>query len=180
ASAPARAAAVFLVVEAAVVAEGGEMKSKNKVFSEAASPPDKRFEALHALYDNKQQWVRHYETLLGHINPVSTTVSIAIAAYIAENFESRILSYFGLAIPSILIAFTLWFNWWCDREIRRQFEQIVFAEIGMGFFDIQVNGSPVLPSSYRNSPNTTRPIIKAGYALQIAAVMIVLATFAIV
>ena len=126
-----------------------------------------RFQSLHALYENKQQWVRHYETMLGQINPISTTLSLGIAAFLAENHIGNNIENIFLLVPAVLILFTTWFNWWCDKEIRRQFDQIVIAEKGMGFYNYQVEGKAVLPKEYENSPHKTRPIILAGYVLQL-------------
>lgn len=130
-----------------------------------------KMEALHALYDNKQQWVRHYETMLGQINPISTTISLGIIAFFAENPFNSNFEYAFLCVPFILILFTVWFNWWCDREIRRQFDQIVIAEIGMGFYDYCVEDKPVLPNDYKESPHKTRPIILSGYVLQFVSAL---------
>lgn len=130
---------------------------------------DKGFEALHALYDNKQQWVRHYESLLAQITPISTTASLGLAAYVSENAISSNSTFVILTVPFVLICFTIWFNKWCDDEIRRQFKQIVAAEKGMGFYDFVVDGQEVLPLRYLDSPIRTRPIVYAGYALQLVA-----------
>ena len=151
---------------------GDYMMSNDK---EDQSVPDHRFEALHALYENKQQWVRHYETMLGQINPISTTLSLGIAAFLAENAVDTKFDYAFLIVPAVLIIFTLWFNWWCDQEIRRQFDQIVIAESGMGFYEFRVDGAAVLPSEYKNSPKKTRPIILSGYVLQAVSTIALLA-----
>ena len=136
---------------------------------------DQRFEALHALYENKQQWVRHYETMLGQINPISTTISLGMAAFLVENNMSNRFELAFIIIPLVLICFTIWFNWWCDKEIRRQFDQIVIAEKGMGFYDYKVDGKAVLPKSYENSPQKTRPIILSGYVLQAVSLLALIA-----
>ncbi|MEM8935759.1 MAG: hypothetical protein AAGC77_05070 [Pseudomonadota bacterium] len=137
--------------------------------TEKSDALDKGFEALHALYDNKQQWVRHYETLLAQVTPISTTASLALAAFVAENNVSSNSAYVILSVPFVLICFTIWFNKWCDEEIRRQFQQIVAAEKGMGFYEFVIDGQELLPQRYLNSPVRTRPIIYAGYALQAVA-----------
>ncbi len=139
------------------------------VNTQIAEAPDKGFAALHALYQNKQQWIRHYETLLAQITPISTTASIGIAAFISEADLSDNGAKILLMVPLMLVGFTIWFNAWCDGEIRRQFEQVVAAEKGMGFYDFIVDGQPVLPKRYFKSAVRTRPIILAGYALQVVA-----------
>ena len=63
----------------------------------------------------------------------------------------------------------------CDKEIRRQFDQIVIAEKGMGFYDYKVDGKAVLPKSYENSPQKTRPIILSGYVLQAVSLLALIA-----
>ena len=141
---------------------------------DVSQDPDKAFKALHALYDNKQQWVRHYERLLAQVTPLSTTASLGIAAFVAENNVSSTSSYVILAVPFVLICFTLWFNKWCDDEIRRQFQQIVAAEKGMGFYEFVIDGQSLLPKRYLDSPAKTRPIIYAGYILQMVAVGVLL------
>ncbi|GEM_PF-2373285 len=132
-----------------------------------------RFEALHALYDNKQQWVRHYETLLAQLTPLSTTASLALCAYLAENRSQIDMARLYLLLPLALTGFALWFTWWCDAEVKRQFRQIVTAETGMGFYDIEVEGEPVLPAMYKDSPVTTRPIVWAGYASQAISLLVI-------
>ncbi len=130
------------------------------------------FEALHALYSNKQQWVRHYETLLSQLIPISTAASLGILAYIAENRLEIELAKAFMLVPVLIISFTVWFTGWCDTEIKRQFDQIVSAEVGMGFYKITVNRGSVhhvLPKEYMDSPVTTRPIVKAGYVSQIVS-----------
>lgn len=139
-----------------------------------------RFEALHALYDNKQQWVRHYETLLAQLTPLSTTASLAISAYIADNAAGLTYAKWTLAIPLLLSLFALWFTWWCDAEIKRQFSQIVSAEIGMCFYEIEVEGNPVLPPEYKHSPIKTRPIVIAGYLSQAVSLAAIAAVVAVV
>ncbi len=139
-----------------------------------------RFEALHALYDNKQQWVRHYETLLAQLTPLSTTASLAISAYIADNATVLTYAKWTLAIPLLLSLFALWFTWWCDAEIKRQFSQIVSAEIGMCFYEIEVEGNPVLPAEYKHSPIKTRPIVIAGYLSQADSLAAIAAVVAVV
>jgi hypothetical protein len=134
--------------------------------SKVPSKEHERFEALQALYDNKQQWVRHYETLLAQLTPISTTASLAISAYIAENSDNIVYAKWTLTIPLVISLFALWFNWWCDAEIKRQFDQIVSAEIGMGFYEILVEDKHVLPPEYKDSPIRTRPIVWAGYVSQ--------------
>ena len=135
---------------------------------------EREFEALHALYDNKQQWVRHYETMLCQVTPISTTATLGIAAYMAQIGASGSISLVLLAVPLVLIGFTLWFNRWCDLEIRRQFNQIVLAEKGMGFYNYRIDGEDVLPARYLKSPVRTRPIIYAGYIMQLAGLGVVL------
>ena len=139
-----------------------------------------RFQALHALYDNKQQWVRHYETLLAHLTPLSTTASLVISAYIADNADTLAYAKWSLLVPLVLSLFALWFTWWCSAEIKRQFKQIVTAEIGMCFYDIEVDGEPVLPSVYKESPIKTRPIVVAGYLSQAVSLTAVLAVMLLV
>ena len=136
--------------------------------------PQREFEALHALYHNKQEWVRHYETMLSQVTPISTTATLGIAAYMAEAGTHGPISLVLLAVPLLLIGFTLWFNRWCDREIRRQFDQIVLAEKGMGFYNYKVEGNDVLPQRYLKSPVKTRPIIYAGYIMQLVGLCVVL------
>jgi len=130
-----------------------------------------RFEALRALYDNKQQWVRHYEALLAQIIPLSTTASLSICAYLIQNPHSVRYPLGLIALPVTLTVFAAWFIWWCDAEIKRQFDQIVIAEIGMCFYEIRVEGREVLPSFYRNSPNKMRPMVIAGYVAQATSVV---------
>lgn len=139
-----------------------------------------RFEALHALYDNKQQWVRHYETLLAQLTPLSTTASLVFSAYIADNATQLTYAKWTLIVPLVLSLFALWFTWWCDAEIKRQFSQIVTAEIGMGFYEIEVEGKSVLPAMYKDSPVTTRPIVIAGYLSQAVSLGAIAAVIAIV
>ena len=76
-------------------------------------------------------------------------------------------------LPLGLTVFALWFTWWCDAEVKRQFGQIVTAEIGMGFYDIDVEGEPVLPAMYKNSPVVTRPIVWAGYVAQTVSLLVI-------
>jgi hypothetical protein len=140
----------------------------------ASQPAHDRFEALHALYDNKQQWVRHYEILLAQLIPIGTTASIVFSAYLAEKYKDITLAKQLLLIPAAIILFTSWFLAWCDAEIKAQFEQIVSAEIGMGFYDIVVRDREVLPDDYQNSPRRMRPIIIAGWASQIVSVAVLL------
>lgn len=132
------------------------------------------FNALQALYNNKQQWVRHYESLLAQITPLSTTVSLGIIAYVARSGSISASAKLALIIPGTLILFTLWFNWWCDQEIKRQFAQIVLAEKGLGFYNRWVDGERVLPKFYEDSPIKTRPIIFAGYVLQLVSITVLL------
>lgn len=145
-----------------------------------ASVPTIKFEALHALYDNKQQWVRHYETLLAQLTPLSSTGALAICAYLLENFERLDHAAWFVAIPAGMTLFSLWFTWWCDSEIKRQFDQIVTAESGMGFYEIVVEGKPVLPAEYKASPARTRPIVWAGYAAQAVGAAAALVTLLVV
>lgn len=130
-----------------------------------------KFEALQTLYNNKQHWVRHYETLLVHLTPLSTTASLVVSAYIAENSGDIAYAKWTLAIPLVLSLFALWFNWWCDAEIKRQFDQIVSAEVGMGFYEVLVEGKHVLPRKYKDSPAVTRPIVWAGYISQTVSLL---------
>ena len=139
-----------------------------------------RFEALHALYDNKQQWVRHYETLLAQLTPLSTTASLAISAYIADKADTLAYAKWTLLVPLVLSLFALWFTWWCSAEIKRQFKQIITAEIGMGFYDIEVDGEPVLPAIYKNSSISTRPIVIAGYMSQAVSLIAIVAVLLLV
>ncbi|MDO9452535.1 MAG: hypothetical protein Q7J29_06705 [Stagnimonas sp.] len=132
---------------------------------------DKNFEAMKALYDNKQQWVRHYEMLLGQINPISTTASLTLATFITEKGGPNNPQLFFVLVPIILIGFTFWFNWWCDKEIRSLFQQLILVEKGLGFFDLRVDGQEVLPSAYITSAIKTRPIIMSGYVLQGASLL---------
>lgn len=152
------------------MSEGAPLAGPRELASE-------RFEALHALYDNKQQWVRHYETLLAQLTPLSATASLAISAYIADNVADLTYAKWSLVVPLVLTLFALWFSWWCDQEIKRQFSQIVAAEIGMCFYEIEVEGQPVLPQMYKNSPIKTRPIVIASYlaqAISLAAIAAVI------
>ena len=144
------------------------------------TPPTTRFEALHALYDNKQQWVRHYETLLAQLTPLSTTASLAICAYLLENADRLEYAPWFAALPAVITLFALWFNGWCDAEIKRQFDQIVLAEVGMCFYDIVVDGKPVLPEEYRLSPVRTRPIIWAGYVSQAISAVATVVTLIVI
>lgn len=139
-----------------------------------------RFEALHALYENKQQWVRHYETLLAQLTPLSATTSLAFSAYIADKSGQLTYAKWTLIIPLALSLFALWFTWWCDSEIKRQFRQIVSAETGMGFYQIIVDDKPVLPIEYKDSPVKTRPIIFASYFSQAISLTAVAAVVKII
>lgn len=138
------------------------------------------FEALHALYDNKQQWVRHYETLLAQLTPLSTTASLAFSAYVAGNHDKLVYAKWVLMVPLVLTVFALWFTWWCDAEIKRQFSQIISAEIGMGFYEIAVDGKQVLPQMYKSSSVTTRPIVIAGYLSQAVSLVAIAAVTTLV
>ena len=101
------------------------------------------------------------------------TETAAICAYLAENRATIDHAQFYLALPLGLTVFALWFTWWCDAEVKRQFGQIVTAEIGMGFYDIDVEGEPVLPAMYKNSPVVTRPIVWAGYVAQTVSLLVI-------
>lgn len=135
----------------------------------ALEMPEHEFQALLGLYNNKQQWVRHYETLLTQITPLSTTASLGIAAYVAQVNVQNHYALIGLIVPLTLIAFTIWYTRWCDMEIRRQFDQIISAEKGMGFYEYWVDGKQVLPNPYQESADRPRPIVYAGYILQIVS-----------
>lgn len=134
-------------------------------------------ENLKLLYDNKQQWVRHYETLLAQITPLSTTFGLALVAYIAEGKASGSLGRILMLVPLVISIFNVWFNWWCDSEIKRQFHQIIIAERGMGFYEITVDGEKVLPDIYKNSSATTRPIVIAGFCLQAVTFILIAIVF---
>lgn len=139
-----------------------------------------RFEALHALYQNKQDWIRHYETLLAQLTPLSATTSLAFSAYIADKSSQLLYAKWTLIIPLVISMFSLWFTWWCDSEIRRQFRQIVTSEIGMGFYDIKVENEYVLPGEYKESPVTTRPIVVAGYLAQLISLIAFIAVLSVI
>jgi hypothetical protein len=142
--------------------------------SVGGKPDRERFEALQALYVNKQQWMRHYEALVAQITPVSTTASIGICAYLADSQASIRFPHLTLLIPAVIVGFSLWFTWWSDSEIRRGFSQIVSVEIGMGFYDIEVEGEFVLPDRYRTASRRMRPIIAAGYVAQAVSGLVLL------
>lgn len=148
------------------------IKTGGKTFSTSQLEHPSAMDALRVLYDNKQQWVRHYETSLARIPPLSTTGALSIAAYVLNSDPGTGLGASILSIAVIMTAFTLWFVWWCDQEIARQFDQIVSAETGMNFFDYWIDGNPVLPGIYEESGVRKRPIVVAGYALQVLSLIV--------
>ena len=137
-----------------------------------------RYEALYALYLNKQQWMRHYEALVAQITPVSATASIGLCAYIAENHATIRYPELILMIPAVTIGFASWFTWWSDCEIRNGFSQIASTETGMGFYDLEVDGEFVLPIRYKQGARHMRPIVAAGYLAQVVSGLVLLAVVA--
>ena len=118
------------------------------------------------------------------ITPLSTTASIAIAAFGSEKTSgpdtlTDLSELLFVAGPILIIAFNTWFLLWCHREISEQFRQIVLAETGMGFYSYKVGGRAVLPERYRESPVRMRPTVRVGLMLQGAGVLIVLVIVAL-
>jgi len=131
--------------------------------ADSGEATNNKFHAYQLLYDNKQQWIRHYETLLAQITPLSTTGALGIIAYVADKDMDRLF----LAAPAMIIGFNIWFICWCNRELRSSFMQLVQTEEVLGLYKLNESGKkPVLPEAYQKSGETIRPIIWAGFTLQ--------------
>jgi hypothetical protein len=141
---------------------------------------DRYVEILLKLYENKQAWVRHYETMLAGVNTLGITVVIGVLAFVAESGGANGWWYF--AIPLLLAVIGLYMNMWCSREIRNLFRQIVFIEEGFQLYDVKGADTFLLDPAYRNSPMSERTIIifgLAAYAITIIASVVLGAFFAL-
>lgn len=128
-----------------------------------------QFSSLQLLFENKQNWVRHYETLLAQFNPLSTTVSLAVLAFIAQSGRENNTVF--VALPICLSAFSIWFNVWCHIEIKNLFQQIVRIETALGFYDLSFSGQPLMDPKYKLSGAIMRPTIVSGIWIQVAALV---------
>ncbi len=141
---------------------------------------DRYVEILLKLYENKQAWVRHYETMLAGVNTLGITVVIGVLAFVADDGSDAGWWYFG--IPVVLGMIGLYLNAWCSREIRNLFRQIVFIEEGFHLYDVKGENTFLLDPAYRNSPNSERTIIVFGlaaYAITIVASLVLGVYFAV-
>ena len=123
---------------------------------------DHYIDILLKLYENKQAWVRHYETMLAGVNTLGITVVVGVLAFVAESGASD--GWFYFAIPLLLAGIGLYMNLWCSSEIRNLFRQIVFIEEGLQLYDVKGGASFLMDPAYRNSPVSERTVIVFGLA----------------
>jgi len=131
-------------------------------------------DALRAAYDNSQNWLRHYDTVLFTLTFFVVSVGIGYAAIKLQK-SAVVIDKIGFSagegveilFPVLLTMLSLCVTRYMDLEVRTAWKRVVRLEQAMGFYEVRpsLNGS-ILDAAYKDSGGKPTSFFVLSYGAQ--------------